>query len=345
MKDIIDKLQITNSLSKQEFIELLANRDTNLDQYLFEKARNVTEKYFDKNIYIRGLIEVSNYCKNDCYYCGIRCSNRNVERYRLSKEQILECCEIGYDLGFRTFVLQGGEDNFYKDEKMIDIISSIRKTYEDCAITLSLGEKSYDTYKKYFEAGANRYLLRHETATDEHYAKLHPANMSLSTRKQCLNDLKEIGFQVGCGFMIGSPYQTMENIADDLLFIRDFQPEMVGVGPYISHKDTPFKDESNGSMDLTLFILGLIRLILPNSLIPATTALASINETGRESGILAGANVVMPNLSPTDVRAKYLLYDNKVSTGDEAAEGLFQLKCKIEKIGYKIVVDRGDFFS
>jgi len=343
MKTLIDKLEQNKILEKQELIELLTNRNADLDQYLFEKARNIREKYFGKDVYIRGLIEFSNYCKNDCYYCGIRRSNCNVERYRLSKEQILECCEIGYDLGFRTFVLQGGEDNFYTDAKMVDIISSIRKSYADCAITLSFGEKLYDSYKKYFDAGANRYLLRHETATDEHYAKLHPASMLLSARKQCLNDLKEIGFQVGCGFMIGSPFQTTENIAEDLLFIHDLQPQMVGIGPFISHKDTPFKDEKNGSLELTLFILGLIRLILPNALIPATTALGSINEIGRESGILAGANVVMPNLSPLDVRNKYLLYDNKICTGDEAAECRYCLNRRMEEIGYEIVVDRGDF--
>ena len=343
MKMLIDKLEQNKILEKQELMELLANRNADLDQYLFTKARNIREKYFGKDVYIRGLIEFSNYCKNDCYYCGIRRSNRNVERYRLSKEQILECCEIGYDLGFRTFVLQSGEDNFYTDEKMVDIISAIRKSYTDCAITLSFGEKSYDSYKKYFDAGANRYLLRHETATDEHYAKLHPESMLLSTRKQCLNDLKEIGFQVGCGFMIGSPFQTIENIAEDLLFIHELQPQMVGIGPFISHKDTPFKDEQNGSLELTLFILGLIRLILPNALIPATTALGSIDEIGRENGILAGANVVMPNLSPLEVRKKYLLYDNKICTGAEAAESRFCLNRSMEDIGYEIVVSRGDF--
>ena len=343
MKTFIDKLEQNKILENQEFVELLTNRDADLDQYLFTKARNIREQYFGKDIYIRGLIEFSNYCKNDCYYCGIRRSNRSVERYRLSKEQILECCKIGYDLGFRTFVLQSGEDNFYTDEMMVDIIAAIRKSYANCAITLSFGEKSYDSYKKYFDAGANRYLLRHETATDEHYAKLHPASMLLSTRKQCLNDLKEIGYQVGCGFMIGSPFQTIENIVADLLFIHDLQPQMVGIGPFISHKDTPFKDEKNGSLELTLFILGLIRLILPNALIPATTALGSINEIGRKSGILAGANVVMPNLSPLDVRNKYLLYDNKICTGDEAAECCFFLNRRMEEIGYEIVVDRGDF--
>jgi len=339
----IDKLEQGGILTKQEFITLIENRTDELDHYLFAKARKVREQYFGKDIYIRGLVEVSNYCKNDCYYCGIRKSNLQVERYRLTKEQILECCRTGYELGFRTFVLQGGEDGFFTDEKMIDIISAIRKSYPDCAITLSLGEKSFDTYQKYFDAGANRYLLRHETATSEHYTKLHPQNMSLATRKQCLYDLKQIGFQVGCGFMVGSPFQTYENLAEDLLFISELQPQMVGIGPYISHKDTPFKDEKNGSLELALFMLGLIRLMLPKVLLPATTALGSIDATGRESGILAGANVVMPNLSPLNVRNKYLLYDNKISTGDEAAECLHSLERNMESIGYKVVVDRGDY--
>ena len=339
----IDKLEQGGMLTKQEFVSLIENRTDELDCYLFAKARKVREEHFGRNIYIRGLIEVSNYCKNDCYYCGIRKSNLQVERYRLTKEQILECCQTGYELGFRTFVLQGGEDGFFTDEKMIDIISTIRKNYPDCAITLSLGEKSFDTYQKYFDAGANRYLLRHETATSEHYAKLHPQSMSLATRKQCLYDLKQIGFQVGCGFMVGSPFQTNENLAEDLLFISELQPQMVGIGPYISHKDTPFKDKKNGSLELALFMLGLIRLIIPKVLLPATTALGSIDVTGRESGILAGANVVMPNLSPLNVRNKYLLYDNKISTGDEAAECLHSLERNMESIGYKVVVDRGDF--
>ena len=339
----IDKLEQGGILTKQEFITLIENRTDELDHYLFAKARKVREQYFGKDIYIRGLVEVSNYCKNDCYYCGIRKSNLQVERYRLTKEQILECCRTGYELGFRTFVLQGGEDGFFTDEKMIDIISAIRKSYPDCAITLSLGEKSFDTYQKYFDAGANRYLLRHETATSEHYTKLHPQNMSLATRKQCLYDLKQIGFQVGCGFMVGSPFQTYENLAEDLLFISELQPQMVGIGPYISHKDTPFKDKKNGSLELALFMLGLIRLMLPKVLLPATTALGSIDATGRESGILAGANVVMPNLSPLNVRNKYLLYDNKISTGDEAAECLHSLERNMESIGYKVVVDRGDY--
>lgn len=291
---------------------------------------------------MRGLIEFTNYCRNDCYYCGIRKSNCNAERYRLTKEQILECCDVGYELGFRTFVLQGGEDGYYTDKILADIVSSIKAKYPDCAITLSLGEKSYESYKLLYEAGADRYLLRHETANAQHYSKLHPPVMSLKNRKQCLYNLKEIGYQVGCGFMVGSPFQTTECLVDDLMFIKELQPHMVGIGPFIPHKDTPFAGKPAGTLELTLFLLGIIRLMLPYVLLPATTALGTIHPKGRELGILAGANVVMPNLSPKEVRSKYLLYDNKICTGDEAAECRMCLTHRIESIGYKLVVSRGD---
>lgn len=342
MKKIIDKLYDKQTLSKDEFIYLINNRNEEADEYLFKLARKRREEYYKKDVYIRGLIEYTNYCKNDCYYCGIRCSNKNADRYRLSKEDILLCAKEGYKLGFRTIVLQGGEDPYFTDEIMIDIISSLRKSYPDCAITLSIGEKSYDSYKKYYDAGANRFLLRHETADREHYGKLHPKNLSLENRKKCLYDLKDIGYQVGTGFMVGSPYQSAENLADDLLFIKDLDPEMVGIGPFIAHKDTPFKDKKNGSFELTLFLLGIIRLMIPTVLLPSTTSLATIDKMGREKGILAGANVVMPNLSPMNVRKKYMLYDGKANTGDEAAESLNHLKESMKKIGYEVVVDRGD---
>lgn len=293
-------------------------------------------------MYVRGLIEFTNYCKNDCLYCGIRKSNLNAIRYRLSKQDILECCKEGYNLGFRTFVLQGGEDLYFSDKKICDIVSSIKKLYPDCAITLSIGEKSYDSYKRYFDAGVDRYLLRHETANPAHYAKLHPENLSAENRKQCLYNLKEIGYAVGTGFMVGSPFQTAENLAEDMLFIKQLQPHMVGIGPFISHKDTPFAKEKSGNLELTLFMLGLIRLTLPNVLLPATTALGTIHPNGREKGILAGANVVMPNLSPTNVRKKYMLYDNKICTGDESAQCRNCLERRMQSIGYKIVTDRGD---
>lgn len=343
MKTLIDKLYREHNLTKEEFTTLLNHITPELSEYLFEKAREVAQKYFGNGIYTRGLIEFTNYCKNNCYYCGIRRDNEKATRYRLTKEQILNCCKQGYQLGFRTFVLQGGEDGHFTDDKMVDIIKSIKENYPDCALTLSIGERNYESYQKMFEAGADRYLLRHETATDEHYAKLHPKELLLSSRKQCLHNLKEIGYQVGTGFMVGSPYQTIENLVADLQFIKEFSPQMIGIGPFIPHKDTPFGKETAGTLELTLFLIGILRLLVPNALIPATTALGTIHPKGRELGVLAGANVVMPNLSPTDVRKNYLLYDNKICTGDEAAECRMCLERRMNSIGYHLTVDRGDF--
>ncbi len=343
MKELIDKLYETQELERSELLLILNNFNADMSEYLFDKARFVSKKHFGNSIYTRGLIEFTNFCKNDCYYCGISRSNPNADRYRLSMEEILSCCETGYELGFRTFVLQGGEDGYYSEDKVVEIIKGIKSAYPDCAITLSIGERSYEAYKRFFEAGADRYLLRHETATDEHYNKLHPAELSLSERKQCLYNLKEIGFQVGTGFMVGSPFQTMENIAEDLLFLKEFKPHMIGIGPFIPHKDTRFLNEKQGSLDLTLLLIGILRLMNPKALIPATTALGTIDKNGREMGILAGANVVMPNLSPVSVRKKYSLYDNKICTGEEAAECRFCLQNRVQKIGYELVVDRGDY--
>lgn len=343
MKELIDKLYETQELERSELLLILNNFNADMSEYLFDKARFVSKKHFGNSIYTRGLIEFTNFCKNDCYYCGISRSNPNADRYRLSMEEILSCCETGYELGFRTFVLQGGEDGYYSEDKVVEIIKGIKSAYPDCAITLSIGERSYEAYKRFFEAGADRYLLRHETATDEHYNKLHPAELSLSERKQCLYNLKEIGFQVGTGFMVGSPFQTMENIAEDLLFLKEFKPHMIGIGPFIPHKDTRFLNEKQGSLDLALLLIGILRLMNPKALIPATTALGTIDKNGREMGILAGANVVMPNLSPVSVRKKYSLYDNKICTGEEAAECRFCLQNRMQKIGYELVVDRGDY--
>jgi len=341
-KALIDKLERQGTLSRDEFQALLDFRTQESAQYLFERARAIRHAVYGHDVYMRGLIEFTNYCKNDCYYCGIRRSNRQAERYRLTKEQILDCCAAGYELGFRTFVLQGGEDPHYTDERMVDIIRAIKTRWPDCALTLSIGEKSRGTYRSFREAGADRYLLRHEAADARHYAQLHPAELSLENRKRCLYDLKELGFQVGCGFMVGSPYQTNECIVEDLLFIRELQPHMVGIGPFIPHHQTPFAAAQPGTMEMTLFLLGVIRLMLPGVLLPATTALGTIHPTGREKGILAGANVVMPNLSPTSVRDKYMLYDNKICTGDEAAECRMCLQRRVESIGYRLTVSRGD---
>lgn len=343
MKDLIDKLKSERTLSRAEFASLLKNRDEETAGYLFEKAREVRHAVYDHDVYLRGLIEFTNNCRNDCFYCGIRKSNRNAERYRLTKEDILDCCETGYGLGFRTFVLQGGEDPYYSDEKMTDIIRTIKQKFSGCALTVSIGEKSVKTYQAYFDAGADRYLLRHETANAAHYKLLHPASMSLDNRKRCLYNLKKIGFQTGSGFMVGSPYQTIDCIIDDLLFMGELEPHMVGIGPFIPHHDTPFGDKAAGTLELTLYLLGIIRLMLPNVLLPATTALGTIHPEGREMGILAGANIIMPNLSPVDVRKKYLLYDNKICTGDEAAEYIQSLTKRVESIGYRIVAERGDY--
>lgn len=342
MNEWIQKLKETHNLSREEWISLIANRSDVLAGELFAEAREVRQQSYGNTIYIRGLIEFTNHCKNDCFYCGIRKSNKNAERYRLSKEEILSCCKTGYALGFRTFVLQGGEDGYFTDKRLCEIVSSIKGLYPDCAVTLSVGEKSRESYQSLFDAGADRYLLRHETFDFTHYGKLHPASLSAKHRQQCLWNLKEIGYQVGTGFMVGSPYQTAENLADDMLFIKQLNPQMVGIGPFIPHHDTPFGDRAAGSLELTLFMLGLLRLMLPKVLLPATTALGTISPNGRELGISAGANVIMPNLSPVDVRQNYLLYDNKLCTGNEAAESLEELKKTMENIGYQIVVSRGD---
>ena len=342
IRDIILRLCDTGSLTRGEIITLLENRTPELQSCLAEKASAVAKENYGNRVFVRGLIEFTNYCRNDCYYCGIRCGNKNASRYRLSEDEITECASHGYDLGFRTIVLQGGEDAYFSDEKMISIIRSIKKEHPDCAVTLSIGEKSYESYKAFFEAGADRYLLRHETADPEHYAKLHPSNLSAENRQQCLYNLKKIGFQTGAGFMVGSPYQTVGNIADDLLFLKKLDPEMIGIGPFIPHKDTVFAGMKAGGLDMVLYLLSIIRLMLPTVLLPATTALGTIDPRGRELGILAGANVVMPNLSPVGVRKKYDLYDNKICTGEEAAECMNCLKNRISSIGYEIVTDRGD---
>ena len=343
MRSIVDKLESNRVLTKEEFINLIENRNKGISDYIFDKSRKTARKYFGNRIYTRGLIEFTNYCKNNCYYCGIRGGNTKAVRYRLTEDEILSCCESGYKLGFRTFVLQGGEDLYYSDDIIVNIVRMIKNKFSDCAVTLSIGERSYESYLKLFNAGTDRYLLRHETANDHHYKKLHPEAMSLENRKQCLWDLKKIGYQVGTGFMVGSPYQTIENIAEDLIFIKELSPNMIGIGPFIPHRDTRFSKENGGTVELTTFLIAILRLMIPNALIPATTALGTIDPYGREKGILAGANVVMPNLSPVGVRKKYSLYDNKICTGEEAAECRECLQSRMKSIGYELAVDRGDF--
>lgn len=342
---LTEKLLKQQFLSREEYVTMIRHSTEENREFLFEKARSQREKYYQKKVFPRGLIEFSNYCKNNCFYCGIRSGNSAVMRYRLTEDDILTCVREGYELGFRTFVLQAGEDPFYTADKIGNLVSRIKKMVPDCAVTLSVGEQKRDIYQYWFDCGADRYLLRHETAVKEHYQKLHPKEMSFDNRIRCLWDLKEIGYQVGAGFMVGSPYQTPEYLAEDLLFLKELNPHMVGIGPFIPQKDSPFAGETAGTLEQTLLMLGMLRLTLPKVLLPATTALGTIHPRGRELGILAGANVVMPNLSPVSVREKYQLYDNKICTGEESAQCRSCLANRMESIGYKLVMERGDYID
>ncbi len=343
IRPVINIFLESHRLSREEYRELLENwEDQGTAQWLAQEAVKIREYYYGNEIFTRGLIEFTNYCKNNCYYCGIRGGNHNADRYRLTEEEILECCRSGYELGYRTFVLQGGEDPWYTDEKMVSIIQKIKGEFPDCALTLSIGEKSYESYRLFREAGADRYLLRHETADEELYRSLHPAGMKLENRKQCLYHLKELGYQTGAGFMVGAPGQTLSHLAEDLVFLQELRPQMVGIGPFIPHHDTVYAEEKAGSVELTLFLLSVIRIMLPNVLLPATTALGTLDPRGREKGIGAGANVVMPNLSPAKNRKLYELYDNKICTGEEAAECRDCLASRVESVGCRLSGGRGD---
>ena len=342
---LADKLHNDGNLTDNEFLKILYETDSKFNDYLAELARKKRENYYGKDVYVRGLTEFTNYCKNNCYYCGIRRGNKNARRYRLTKEEILSCVRMGHGLGFRTFVLQGGEDPYFTDEILTDIVKSVKNLCPDSAVTLSVGEREFESYEKLFKAGADSYLLRHETADADHYAMLHPADMDFYNRIKCLKNLKQIGYQVGAGMMIGSPFQTKEHLLKDIRFLQELKPEMVGIGPFIPHRDTDFKAKAAGALSDVLKLLSITRLILPACLLPATTALGTIHPKGREMGILAGANVVMPNLSPKGVRGKYLLYDNKICTGDEAAECVNCMKNRMANIGYNVVVSRGDYFG
>lgn len=341
VKWIINKLYKENTATLEELEILLENLTQEMREYLLECADRVREKHYGKEIFFRGLIEISNICKKDCLYCGIRVSNKNVKRYRLLKDEIIECFNYGYKLGYRSFVLQGGEDSYFTDEKLLDIIKEIRLKYPEIAITLSLGERDYLSYKKLYEAGVDRYLLRHETINSILYEKLHPYQ-SLENRKRCLNELKEIGYQVGSGFLIGLPTLKLKDYAKDLLYLKKLNPHMVGIGPFIPQKDTPLKDEKGGEADETITLLAILRLLLPDVLLPATTALATIDERGREKAFKAGANVIMPNLSPMECRKNYSLYDGKKILGDEAGEEKLVIESKIIKAGYIPKLSRGD---
>ena len=343
MKQRIDRLEAMRDLPDGELLALITMDDPEGDRYLAQRAEAVRRRVYGDRVFFRGLIEFTNYCKNDCHYCGIRRSNPHCQRYRLTREEILACCRAGYDLGFRTFVLQGGEDAWYTPERIEGLVRAIKERFPDCALTLSVGEKDRRTYQAWFDAGADRYLLRHETADPDHYALLHPKELSLENRLRCLRDLKDIGYQTGCGFMVGSPGQTPEMILRDLRFIQELKPQMVGIGPFIPHQDTAYRSEPAGSPALTLRLLAILRLMLPEVLLPATTALGTVLGDGRQQGMRHGCNVVMPNLSPSEVRRKYALYDNKISFGEEAAESVALLKASMAAIGYRVVTDRGDW--
>ena len=345
IKKLIDKLNNEKKLSKDEWLYILNNYSEDDRIYAEKIAADIAQSKFGKKIYFRGIIEFTNICKNDCYYCGIRKSNTCVSRYRLSKEDILECARDGYTHGFRTFVLQGGEDGYFSDEVLCDIVHDIKKEFPDCAVTLSVGERSKDSYIKLYNAGADRYLIRHEAANERLYGEIHPAIQKHSERMRCLYELREIGFQTGCGFMIGVPHQTNSDIADDMIFMQEFKPHMVGLGPFIPHKDTPFGMYNSGSVNLTLLLISLTRIMLPNALLPSTTALGTAKMNGRQLGVLAGCNVVMPNLSPAAVRKKYMLYDNKIGTEFDAETGIRLLREQMEEIGYEVICSKGDYIE
>ena len=342
MKSIIEKLCAGDNISDSELKALIVSDDAQTAELLREKADQIRRKYYGRKVFLRGLIEISSYCKNNCLYCGIRRENSDADRYRLSYDDIMSCCQNGYELGFRTFVMQGGEDKFYDDNFMCRVITDIKTKYPDCAVTLSLGERSKQSYKRMKDAGADRYLLRHEAADEELYKQLHPKDMSLKNRKDCLFTLKRLGYQVGAGFMVGAPFQTAEHLIADIRFLQELHPEMIGIGPFIPHHSTPFADKPKGTLELTLRLLGILRLMFPYVLLPATTALGTVSPIGRELGLKTGCNVVMPNLSPVMVRSKYELYDDKICTGEEAAECRFCLQKRIESAGYEVASERGD---
>lgn len=340
MEQLIETLRTQRDLSDEELTALITRESDDKD--LFAAADAVRREHYGTDVFLRGLIEFTNVCQNDCYYCGIRKSNAQAQRYRLTQEQILHSCENGYRMGFRTFVLQGGEDPRNTDAWVCSMVDKIKKTHPDCAVTLSIGEQSRASYQAYFDAGADRYLLRHETASDAHYRRLHPEEMSLANRKRCLFDLKDIGYQVGAGFMVGSPWQTPKELVADLRFLQELQPDMIGIGPFIPHHETPFADKQSGTLELTLRMLSILRLLFPYVLLPATTALGTISPIGRELGLKAGANVMMPNLTPTDARKHYDLYDNKICMDEEAAKCRLCQEGRVRSVGYQIVSDRGD---
>lgn len=343
MEGLIDKLRRERRLRHEEYVQLLEHADGPVRAYAARAARQVARARFGEGVFVRGLIEISSFCRNDCFYCGLRRGNTALARYRLDDDRIADACRAGRDAGFRTFVLQGGEDPALDDGRVERLVRRLRAEFPDCALTLSLGERGRAAYRRWREAGADRYLLRHEAADAACYARLHPADMPHRRRMECLDALRELGYQTGAGMMAGAPGQTLADLAADLCFLERFRPEMVGIGPYLPQRDTPLAGSPPGDAARTLMLLSIVRLMLPAALIPATTALATLLADGREQGILAGANVVMPNLTPPDVREGYAIYDGKLSSGPEAAGEVPELESRLREIGYRIDYARGDF--
>ncbi|MGF7186235.1 biotin synthase [Desulfitispora alkaliphila] len=341
LKELLSKLNEQNNLTYDEIVYIIKHLDQESEQLLFQYANETRKKHCGLSVYMRGLIEFSNFCRCNCHYCGLRVDNKKIERYRLSEAKIMDCCEVGYQLGYRTFVLQSGEDPYYTKAVLGQLIKKIKDRFPDVAITLSVGERSFDEYKYFFDMGADRYLLRHETVSPKLYEELHQG-MKLERRKECLAALKEIGYQVGAGFMVGLPGERAEDLAADLVFLKKLNPHMVGIGPFIPHEDTPLGYATGGTIEQTLVMIAMTRLLIPDALLPSTTAMGSLDPKGREKAIKAGANVVMPNLSPTDVRAKYELYKNKICLEDEAAHCRQCIEKRINSTGFKVNMKRGD---
>ncbi len=343
--DYREKLLSGEKLTEDEWVLAIECRDRSFDDLIREKASSIRDSIYGRKVYCRGLIEFTSYCRNDCLYCGLRRSSADALRYRLTPDLILDTVDHGYEAGFRTFVLQGGEDRYFDDERLSLIVRSIKEMHPDAAVTLSVGERSTESYRRLKEAGADRYLLRHETADSEHYSHLHPADMSRENRIRCLHDLKELGYQTGAGMMVGSPGSSSRTLARDMVFLTDLRPEMVGIGPFIPHSSTPFRNEKRGSVELTLRMLSLVRIALPHAMIPSTTALATASSDGQLQGILHGANVIMPDITPQEERGKYMIYDGKKITDEEAGENLERIAESMRSIGYELSMERGDYIS
>lgn len=336
MKKLIEKASTLHRLEREELIALL--EDENCNQNLFEAADSVRKNFVGDEIHLRGLIEFSNICKNNCCYCGLRRDNRKISRYRLENAEILELAAHGAAMGLKTIVLQSGEDAYYGCERLCEIIRGIKRL--NVALTLSIGEKSLEDYQAYHAAGADRFLLRIET-TDRTLYERHDPEMSWEARRQCLTDLRRAGLEVGSGCLVGLPGQTVASLADDILFFKEIEADMIGIGPFIPHPDTPLGDASGGRLETALKVMALTRLLLPDINIPATTAMETLAQDGQIRALKAGANVIMPNITLTDYRRYYELYPGKSATGYTPDESLKKVVAKIESIGRKVALGFG----